>query len=158
MNIFVAAPFVGKIDPRNGKVEPFFRGELSSIICSLREQGHDVSSAHEREGWGENLMPAEVCTPLDFQAIEECDLLIAIPGDPASGGVHIEIGYATALEKPIILVLKSDSIYTTLLDGLHKSTNTAHMYYRESIKELVSGLKENVDCFSAYLNYKSQVL
>jgi len=142
MKIFVAAPFTNKIDPENGQVASEFKDQLALLYKALREQGHTVISAQEREQWGANLMPPDVCTPLDFAGIRECDLLVAVP--EASGGVHMEIGYATAYEKPIIQILHEEGTYTPLLQGIRTVTSTVRLYFRQSITEVVSSLQDAV--------------
>lgn len=135
--IFVAAPFTGKLSDKKGCVSPGFKQELLSLYQSLRKQGYEVISAHEREQWGEKLMAAEVCTPLDLAGIRECDLLVVIPGNPPSGGVHIEIGYATAKRKPIIQIRQNADTYTPLLNGICTETETTWLSFRHSISEVL---------------------
>ena len=68
------------------------------------------------------------------------DLLIAIPGNPPSGGEHIEIGHATAQEKPIIQFRKENGEYTPLLDGLGTKTKVAYLCYKHSIREVLPNI------------------
>ena len=144
MKIFFAAPFTNKINAQTGVVEAEFRQQLTSLYQYLREQGHTVMSAHEREEWGNNLMSPHECTTLDFAGIRECDLLMTVPGNPASGGVHMEIGYAAAHGKPIIQILDTKGDYTPLIHGLHTVTTISCLYFRHSVIEVLPNLQETI--------------
>lgn len=115
MKVFLAAPFTGLIDPLTGRVQANFVNELNEIIMHLSSNGCQVISAHEREEWGADLDHPDTALRLDLDGIENCDLLIAVVGDPPSPGVQLEIGYALALKKPIILILHPDQFIPYLL-------------------------------------------
>ena len=72
--------------------------------------------AVEREAWGAAWMPGEVCAPLDMAEMRRCDAVVAYPG--RSCGVGIELGWATAWGKPIILLLEHSRSYSPVLCGL----------------------------------------
>jgi len=103
MRIFLAAPFSNVYRSRLGKVDSRFRKRLETIIKLIMKEGHDVISAHLRENWGQNLMPPSEFVPLDFNLIKECDLVIAYISDQPSG-VYVELGWASALKKKIIVL------------------------------------------------------
>lgn len=65
--------------------------------------------------------PSE-CTRIDYNEIASCDAFIAFPCAPASPGTHIEIGWASAWKKPIVLLLEKGREYAFLVRGL-----TAHL-------------------------------
>jgi len=48
-------------------------------------------------------MPPHEFTPLDLKQIKECDLVIAYVGHQPSS-VYVELGWASALEKKIIIL------------------------------------------------------
>lgn len=64
------------------------------------------------------MMTPQECTRLDYEHIRDCDLFVAFPGSPASPGTHIELGWASALGRPMILLLEEGS-YAFLVQGLH---------------------------------------
>jgi hypothetical protein len=94
------------------------RSLLEALIRVLHERGWGVDNAHARENWGADWMQPDECTPLDFHGVTTADLLIAIPGSPASGGVHVEIGWASAMGVPVLLLLEQDAEYSHLVRGL----------------------------------------
>ena len=101
MKAFLAAPFAGAM---NGKrLNKHFEHTLRSALRELRAAGYEVHSAHEDEEWGEEWMEAKDCTPRDFDLVKQSDLVVAILNSSVSGGVHIELGWASAAGKPMIV-------------------------------------------------------
>lgn len=87
-------------------------------------------------------MPPHQCTYLDFEGIKESDVIVAYPGSPISGGVHIELGWASALNKPIVLLLKKDEEYSPLIIGLHTKTSVFTMFFEENVLECIPYINE----------------
>jgi hypothetical protein len=67
-----------------------------------------VFLAHYREKWGKDLMCADECTMDDYREMKLSDYDIAFPGKPISGGVHIELGWASSMKKNILLMLDKE--------------------------------------------------
>ena len=116
--IFLAAPFHNYVGGEGVRMKQEKIELIERVLDYLRSKGYEVHNAHEREEWGKDWYSPDVCTPLDFQQIRESDILIAMPGNPPSGGVHIEIGWATALDKRVILLLDGNKTYSNLVVGL----------------------------------------
>jgi RNA polymerase-binding transcription factor DksA len=136
----MAAPFSNMIDSITGRVNPTFKEELTLLRSFLISKGYDVFLAHEREGWGRALLSPKECTKLDFNEISACDVIIAIPGDPPSGGTHVELGWASAMGKPIILLLEEDGKYSPLVLGLAQISKVIPIHFRGSIKSTLNCL------------------
>jgi len=117
--IFLAGPFKVLVDPATGTLRPGERRRLESVIDRLERDGHEVHNAHRREGWGAAFLTPDECTRLDFEEISGCDVFVAFPGAPASPGTHVEIGWASALGKPVVLLLEEKGDYAFLVRGLH---------------------------------------
>jgi len=129
MRIFLGAPFSDHL--KGNKFDREMRNTIETIIFSLKEKGHDVRSAHVREKFGEQLMTPDVCTPLDFEEVKNCDLFIAIPSNPPSGGVHIELGWASAINKNILLCVHKTGKYSPLVHGLDKVGNSKKIVFED---------------------------
>lgn len=139
MKIFLAAPFTSFYKKETGIFDPKVRRVLQRIIKKLTEMGHNVISAHMREKWGRNLMPPSKLTPLDMKLIEECDLVIAYISDVPSG-VYVEIGWASAFKKRIIILTDQPlSELSPLIQGLHNVTDTSIITF-ENENELLAKL------------------
>lgn len=101
-----------------GTVDPCWRFRLETLRCSLMEMGAEVFNAHHNESWGSLWLDADVCTPVDFAAMLDSDVVCAIVGQPPSGGVAVELGWASALGKPTLMVVSPGAARTPLLTGL----------------------------------------
>jgi nucleoside 2-deoxyribosyltransferase len=122
MKIFFAAPFT-KIINEDGLVEPQFKFWINKIVHECRSFGHKVFLAHEREEWGAKLDPPEKALKLDWDEIEESDVILAYIGNPPSPGVQMELGYASALRKPIVVFTVHNEEIPYLTKGLSAVTN-----------------------------------
>lgn len=122
-HVFLAAPFTKHICPTVRFVPPEKRKPIQEMVRVLRAHGADVFLAHEREAWGHALMHATECTMLDFWELQSSDVIVAIIDSP-SYGVCVELGWASALQLPIILLDESRQgvSCTPLLQGLNSIT------------------------------------
>lgn len=125
--VFLAGPFKGLIDPATGLMHPFHQRRFEALIEFFEKRNFDVHNAHRREKWGACFMAPEECTRIDYDEIAAADLIVAMPGSPASPGTHVELGWASALGKPIVLLLEPDAQYAFLVRGLHTVTRVAHV-------------------------------
>src|SRR5204863_9747825 len=114
-NIFLAAPFKAFVDPRSGNLAEPLKDRLLSLTKFFEKMGFFVFNAHKREAWGQEMMTPEMCTRIDFEQIRESDWFVALPGSPASPGTHIEIGWAAAMGKRIVLLLENGREYAFLV-------------------------------------------
>jgi len=133
MRVFIAYPFTQKMTEHGILPEEYIR-ELTLLKNELQKRGYKVILAHEREKWGKSILPQDVCTKLDFEDIQKADVLIAYPGNPPSGGVHIELGWASALQKRIILIQKEGEHYSPLITGLSIITNVTVLMVQPDCK------------------------
>lgn len=126
-SVFLAGPFKALVDPEAGQLRSFVRSRYEALIDHLESGGYTVHNAHKREGWGADFLQPEDCSRLDYEQIRGCSLFVAFPGDPASPGTHIEIGWAAALGKPIILLLEDGHTYAFLVRGLHTIADVTYV-------------------------------
>ncbi|MFG2134826.1 hypothetical protein ACGFNV_44755 [Streptomyces sp. NPDC048751] len=98
------------------------------------DRGHAVFNAHQNEQWGRGWLAPEVCTPADFLAMSNADVMCVIAGDPPSPGVMVEIGWASALGVPIVLLQEGDSL-PALLAGIHEVTSTTRCRLPQELTE-----------------------
>ena len=104
MKFFLAYSFSALIDDKTGLVDEKNKQFLENMRNSIIKRKETVFLAHFRENWGKELMAADECTFDDFKEMNESDIVIAFPGNPISGGVHIELGWASALN--VVLHIK----------------------------------------------------
>ena len=145
--VFLAAPFKALVDEKTGELCVHMKRHLTGIISRLSDLGMDVHNAHQREGWGKEFMTPEECTEIDYNEISSCDYFIAFPGAPASPGTHIEIGWASALGKKIILLLENEKTYAFLISGLRTVGDVDYIYfdYKDSSLTYVDAVIEKLE-------------
>lgn len=115
--IFLATTITSLIDD-DGRFLESERKKLEYVLSSLRmKSGMEVFCAIERERWGEELMTGAVCTSLDFIGLKDADYLVALPSN--SYGAHVELGWASAQDKPMTIILsEADGAKSPLIEGL----------------------------------------
>ncbi|WDF02001.1 nucleoside 2-deoxyribosyltransferase [Shouchella hunanensis] len=128
--MFLAGPFKSLVNSNTGIMGKHEKQKLINLISFFETRGFSVHNAHKREGWGKDFMTPEECTEIDFKEISACDLFVAFPGAPASPGTHIEIGWASALNKPIVLLLEEEKDYAFLINGLGTIANVTFIRFR----------------------------
>lgn len=126
--VFVGGPlqFLGSHENSRHIIE-----EHRGVIKHLRDAGRTVVSAHEEEDYGvsSHMFDPESVTARDFEWTHNCSIYIAfLPVDDdrvpyRTDGTHVEIGWATAMGKRVILMLDdSPSVpYSHLVYGLGKT-------------------------------------
>ena len=113
---FLACPISVYMNSGRLELPPPFENFIRGLWGLLQLESDETFLALEREAWGHALMQGEVCTPLDYTEMERCDVVVAYPGD--SSGVALELGWASALGKPIILLLDNPARFTPMISGL----------------------------------------
>ncbi|MEU9480457.1 nucleoside 2-deoxyribosyltransferase [Streptomyces sp. NPDC048191] len=134
--VFLGGPFKGIVDPATGEMDKRYRCRFEALIDRLDSEGYVVHNAHRRESWGAAFLTPEECTRLDFDEISASDVFVAFPGAPASPGTHVEIGWASALGKPIVFLLEQDAEYALLVRGLHTVANVTVITVEDDDLEL----------------------
>jgi hypothetical protein len=118
MRIFLAFPFTQHLK-RGGDGTWHFDAHVQAFLlrieAALCSAGHSVFLSHRRESFGANLWAPDRAAVFDFLEMQRANCVVAFPG--TSYGVHIEIGWASAMNKPVILVAE-ESESTPLLTGL----------------------------------------
>ena len=147
MHIFLAAPFTYKLVSATGLIEQNYRTFLENLIQELVYKGHLVTSAHVREEWGAKLESPEIAIQNDFNSIKDCNLLIAFLENPPSPGVHMELGFAAAIKKPIIIIHGADYSLPYLVNGLSKWTKAINLSF-ESKSQLLELLDKQFETLS----------
>ena len=124
-SVFVAGPFIGVIDPETGRMRERDQHLIESLVEHFADGGAEVYNAHRRELWGVKLMQPLEYTRLDYEGVAACDVFVVQPGAPASLGTHVELGWASALGKPIVLLLDPEATYAGMVLGLASLVPTA---------------------------------
>lgn len=131
--VFIACAFSKYLD---GTVftDDAFAAFLRKLYRLCQTYASEVFLAAEREEYGKNLMK-DVCTELDFEEMKTSDIVVAIPDD--SKGVAVELGWASWMQKKLVLILNLNQRYTPLISGLGDITETTTLFYEGSLDETV---------------------
>lgn len=128
IKIFLGTP-IAPLLGNDGLFDEKAANHLKTILNDLKSYEFDVFCAIEREKWGHALMEGNECTVLDYKGLEESDIFLAFPN--SSYGVHMELGWASALQKPIIMVVNEDiGVKTSLVEGLNTVTPSKIINYK----------------------------
>lgn len=133
MKVFLALPFSQFCNNETDEVEENNKWFFKCLVTKIKELNLDYFLAHEREDWGAKYKSAEESTLIDFNAIKSSDIVVAVPGCPLSGGVHIELGWASASNKKILIFLKKGFDYSPMVEGLSNITDVKYFEYDEMI-------------------------
>lgn len=149
-NVFLGGPFQHVIG--TGKeCESVFRRRFEEIYRILSQE-FTICSAHHAEEYGKvtpQLSPEQIVTR-DHGWMMICDLYVAvIPSDEGgnplrSDGTCIEIGWASALRKPIVLladVIPLTPTNSSMVRGLHSVANVHTYEIQFALGEPVSFLQ-----------------
>jgi hypothetical protein len=139
MKVFLSVSYSSQVDS-TGKVIPAYRKELEAAIGALEKVNHEVYCAPREDRWTLNdTSPAEAFN-VDMQNVANCELFIAFIGNRISAGIQMEIGYALANGKQIVLALPSTDELGYVNQGLVESGNAELIRY-ESQTSLIEHLK-----------------
>ena len=122
--IFIACPISKHFEKNN--MDEDYQIFIKKLYRYIKEKYKNVFLALEREKYGQEKMSGEVCTPLDYKEMKDTDILLAIPED--SMGVAIEIGWASAFHKNIILILDKKYKVSPLVENIDTVTNCKKVY------------------------------
>ncbi|MET9142523.1 MULTISPECIES: nucleoside 2-deoxyribosyltransferase [unclassified Streptomyces] len=115
---------------------------ITTAIGTVTENGANVFSAHVVEKFGEetaSFTPEQVSVR-DFRWMRKCDVFVPVlPVQREDGilrrtdGTHVELGWATALGRPIVLITKQPVVESAshLLKGLHRVGFVQHIDFDE---------------------------
>lgn len=125
VNVFVGGPIQHAIE-EDGFYSPL-QHALRSVIDAVKDTGGTVFSAHVAEKFGADtpLFSPRQVSVRDFDWMQRCDVFIPVlpvRGDTLlrTDGTHVELGWASALRKPIMVVTQLPMVSSAshLLRGL----------------------------------------
>jgi hypothetical protein len=108
--VFIGGPIVQAIV--RGQFDTNLKHLISAVVAVLAEDGFEVASAHVAEQFGQTREASDSHSIVarDFNWMTWCDAFVAVLPAGADGGVvrtdgtHVELGWASALRKNIIVV------------------------------------------------------
>ncbi|MCJ0538738.1 nucleoside 2-deoxyribosyltransferase [Enterococcus cecorum] len=155
MKINLGTPITGILSEVDGTVNEKIKIFIEKLLQNLRREGHEVFCALELEEFGNKIAIATHCTPRDFERMKESDLYIVFPNN--SYGCAVELGWASAFGKPILILQNSKfGTKTPLYEGMKEITNTQMLTY-DSVLDFPDEEKHRM-IFTAIQSYISKLL
>ena len=131
-SIYLAARFTSALQNDTFNFE--FKNRLLQIINYLKNKGHEVFSAHLKENFGNIKCLPDEFVVRDFNDIKNCEYFIALIDEHFSGGVFIELGWASILKKKIIILIPvsmNKNEVTPVISGLQYLTACVISKYQD---------------------------
>ncbi|CDL81697.1 nucleoside 2-deoxyribosyltransferase [Xenorhabdus szentirmaii] len=136
LNVFIGGPIQHALKLR--ALDSDLQAHIKSAIYQLESLGAEVFSAHRTEQFGgaTHLFTPEEVSQRDLQWMKQCDIFVAILPTCRqqkqlirTDGTHIELGWASALNRPIILVTEKPFCHSAshLLKGLSAVAQVHHI-------------------------------
>ena len=152
MKVFFAIPYSQLCD-ENYELKKEYRIFLERLTTETKKLGIEYFLAHERENWGKNYSSDVESTEIDFKTITNCDLVCIIPGIPNSGGVHVEIGWASSANRNLRIFLNKNHSYSPTVTGIYALTNTKYYYYDKEFSDellnmMISSIKKEMENYN----------
>lgn len=138
--IFIACP-ISKYINNNEFINDEFKMFIESLYDICQRYSNKVFLALRREEYGKKLMK-DTCTELDFEEMKTTNMVVAIPED--SKGTAVELGWASCMNKKIILILDCSKRYTPLIAGLNDITDTEIVWYKDILDKNVLNKVEKI--------------
>jgi len=142
--IFISCPY-NKFMCGGRFINISFRDFLERLYQICLNATPYVFSALKREEYGAKPLQNYTCK-LDFEELVDSDIIIAIPED--SMGVAVELGWASALHKNIIVILNRKQECSPLVKNIGHITPGEIVWYEEDIQSIIPIIKEKVNAFT----------
>ena len=141
--IFIACPFIKYM---NGTTftDSAFRMFIEQLYDLCTEYAPEVFLSLKREEYGAKPLPYYSCY-MDLDEARDSDVMVVIPDD--SMGVAVEIGWMSAVKKPIILVLNQNQVYSPLVKDIHKITPGDTVYYADEEVFALEGIRQVLESY-----------
>ena len=139
MKIYLASPISKYV--RNGMNDDYTEtmDNVYKLLCNYGKTYYPL----KKEAYGGDKIAGsgDVCTKIDFDKVNEADLIVAFPED--SQGVSVEIGWASSANKKILIFIDENYHQSELIRFIDTITPT---------------LKVNIDTVKGYKNVEKQIL
>jgi hypothetical protein len=117
LTMFLSIPISENFNS-SGTFRPERRRFYESFIEVLSREGANIECAALNEDWGTVKLETVEFTKYDLEAIDRSDALIVLTNTRLSSDIYLEIGYAAAQLKPVLLVVPWATRLTYMLEGM----------------------------------------
>lgn len=146
--IFIACPFI-KFIKGTDFINNDFRQFSEELYDLCAKYASEVFLALKREDYGAKPLQSYSCS-MDLDEAKSAELFIAIPDD--SMGVAVELGWMSAMQKPVILVLDKNQTYTPLIYNINKITPGKVIFYENEEKNSLHDIKKALEYYKMLID------
>lgn len=118
--VFLATPSLRLTGPADGVFPLALRTRVTDLRTALLDCGVKVFSSHHDEAWmARGAMPGPR-VPSVHRAVVSADVVVASVTSPLSSGIALELGWASAMRKPIVLLVDRSIAHNPLVTALEQ--------------------------------------
>ena len=146
MKVYIAAPYTSKSiqnSPHHGEIKDTayinFLDSIESVVRSLDFQ--PFLPHRDLHQWGKANLSEDEVGKRSMEELKNADLLIAYPEQ--SVGVNIELGWASAFKKKVLILLNESSRVSIMHSGLKGVTDSKIIQFKD-IMDLRTKLREEL--------------
>ncbi len=147
MKAYISAPFTSKSiaqsNPHRGEInDTSYMNFLDLIESVLRSLGFQTFLPHrDLHNWGKDKLAEGEVGRRSMEELKNADLLVAYPEQ--SVGVNIELGWASAFKKKVLILLNENDRISIMHSGLVGVTDSKIIRFRD-IMDLRMKLSEEL--------------
>ena len=148
MKVYIAAPYTSKStttsNPHRGEIkDTSYINFLDSIESVVKSLGFQTFLPHrDLHNWGKANLSEEEVGRRSLEELKKADLLIAYPEQ--SIGVNIELGWASAFKKEVLILLNEKDRVSVMHSGLKGVTSSKIIRFRD-VMDLRTKLREELN-------------
>jgi nucleoside 2-deoxyribosyltransferase len=120
LRVFLATPSLRLTGPADGVFPLALRARVTALREALLNSGVRVFSSHHDQSWVARGVAESPRVPSTHRAVMTADVVVACVGSPLSSGVALELGWASAMRKPIILLVDRAVEHNPLVESLEE--------------------------------------
>ena len=120
LRVFLAAPSLRLTGPADGVFSLALRGKVTALRDALLDAGVTVYSQHHDDCWTTRGLGTGFRVPSAFRGMQSADLAFAYVQSPLSAGVGMELGWASALRKPLVLLVDQAAAHNPMISTLEE--------------------------------------
>ncbi|MBR4410210.1 MAG: nucleoside 2-deoxyribosyltransferase [Firmicutes bacterium] len=139
--IFIACPFIKYVNGTDFTNDNYrkFTEDLYDLCLNYAPE---VFLALKREEYGSKPIKNYSCQ-MDFDELMEADVIVAVPDD--SMGVAVELGWASACNKYIIILLNKEQKYSALVKNITTVTQGEIIWYEGEERNAMSDISDALE-------------
>jgi nucleoside 2-deoxyribosyltransferase len=120
LRVFLAAPSLRLTGPADGVFTLALRAKVTALRDALLDSGVTVYSQHHDDCWTTRGLGTGFRVPSAFRGMQSADLAFAYVESPLSAGVGMELGWASALRKPVVLLVDHAAAHNPMISTLEE--------------------------------------